>query len=185
MGCDNSEKLLLLAYGELEAPLVDPLRAHLASCSACAAELDELRLGLTALSRLPELQPAPAVEHKIYGATAGRLHRYRLIRPNFVRRYRSALAVAAALAVVFGWSIITDMLRPSPDAAALRQMWTATTANVIDSGAMTDDLADLNSSDAWTQTGHQIVTGLRQSDLTGELLDLRDGVSQLEDDLGG
>jgi anti-sigma factor RsiW len=185
MGCENSEKLLLLAAGELEAPQVAALRGHLASCAACAAELEELRSGLDVLSRLSELQPAPAVEQKVYAATAGRLRRYRLIRPNFVRRYRSALAVAAALAVVFGWSIIADVLRAGPDAGALRQMWTASTANVIDSGAMTDDLAALNAGDAWAQAGHQVLSGINKADLTGELLDLRDGVGQLEEDVGG
>jgi hypothetical protein len=147
--------------------------------------LEELRGGLAALSRLPELQPAPAVARLVYGVTAGRLHRYRLIRPNFVRRYNFALAVAAALAVVFGWSIIADVLRPGLDAAALRQIWTAPAANVIDSGVMTDDLADLNAGDAWTQAGRQVFSGLNRADLTGELLDLRDGVSQLEDEVGG
>ncbi len=185
MGCENSENLLLLAAGELESPQAAALRAHLAACPACAAELEELRSGLAALSRLSELRPAPAVERKIYAATAGRLHRYRLIRPNFVRRYRSALAVAAALAVVFGWSIMADLLRPGPDAAALRQMWTATTANVIDSGVMSDELADLNAGDAWSQAGHQVFSGINKADLTGELLDLRDGVGQIEDELGG
>jgi anti-sigma factor RsiW len=185
MGCDNSEKLLLLTCGELEEAQTAALRGHLASCGACTAELEELRGGLAALSRLPELQPGAGVERQVYGATAGRLHRYRLIRPNFVHRYRSALAVAAALTVVFGWGIVADVLRPTPDAAALRQMWTATTANVIDSNAMAADLADLNAGDAWAQAGRQIVSGLKQTDLTGELLDLRDGVSQLEDEVGG
>jgi len=185
MGCENSEKLLLLAAGELEAPQAAALRVHLSICPACAVELEELRGSLAELSRLPELQPSPAVERRVLDAAAGRLHRYRLIRPNFVRRYRSALAVAAALAVVFGWSIIADVLRPATDAAALRQMWTASTANVIDSNAMTDDLAALNAGDAWAQADHRVLSGINKVDLTGELLDLRDGVGQLEDDVGG
>ena len=172
MGCDNQEKLLLLACGELEGPQARALGEHLAVCAGCVAEMEELRGGLAALSRLPQWQPAAAVQRQVQEATAGRLRRYRLIRPNFVRRYRFALATAAALAAVFGWSIVADLIGPTPDAAALRQLWNEPTVNVIDSSTMTDDLADLNAGDAWTQAGHQIVSGLNKTDLTGELLDL-------------
>jgi len=157
--CDR-EQLLLLAVGELDAPAAAALEAHLASCRRCAEELEHLREALAQVGRLPEAEPSgEAVERIRTVAEEVLARRRRRLRPSFAHRYRYALAAAAMLAAIIGWSIIQDMVREpaTGDASSkvvregLEDQWRETMDDVTDSTVLMDDLDALEEGDPWTK----------------------------------
>ena len=156
--CDR-EQLLLLAADELDAQAAAAMKAHLASCPRCAEELEHLREGLALVARLPDAEPSGAAVERIRTAAAKALAgRRRLRRPSFVYRYRYALAAAAMLMAVIGWSIIQDMTGEPVTSRATRvadqtleEKWLETMSEVTDSTALMDDLDALQENDPWAK----------------------------------
>lgn len=154
--CDR-EQLLLLAARELDAPAVATLEAHLASCRRCAEELEQLREALALVGRLPEAEPSgEAVERIRTAAEEALARRRRNLRPSFAQRYRYALAAAAMLVAIIGWSIVQEIVgRPGGDVVVdqwvLEDQWRETMDDVTDSTVLMDDLDALEESDPWTK----------------------------------
>ncbi|NIA22178.1 MAG: hypothetical protein GWP05_09500 [Anaerolineaceae bacterium] len=185
--CDR-EQLLLLAAGELDAPATAALEAHLASCRRCAEELEQLRETLALVGRLPEAEPSGVAVERIRTAAAKALARRRRGRPglgpSFAHRYRYALAAAAMLAAIIGWSIVQEMVgRPGSNDVAvvdrweLEDQWRETMDDVADSTVLMDDLDALQESDPWTK-----VAGAVDTDLGDQLQQTLDYLELIEED---
>jgi anti-sigma factor RsiW len=68
MTCDRiRESFADYLAGDLDERTLREVRAHLAGCSPCRSELEELSAIWTKLGVLPQEQPGPAVREKFYG----------------------------------------------------------------------------------------------------------------------
>jgi anti-sigma factor RsiW len=68
MTCDRiRENFADYLAGDLDEKTLREVRAHLAGCSPCRSELEELSAIWTKLGVLPQEQPGPAVREKFYG----------------------------------------------------------------------------------------------------------------------
>ena len=178
--CDH-EKLLLLAAGELDYAQVAPVERHVAGCAACADELARLRDGLAALDRLPPLEPSGRAVEAIRAtgrqALAQRIVR-RTARPHILYRYRFAVAAAAMLAVVFGWSL----LQPGrPTGATVAELdWNHADRQVSEGSNLAEDLAEFQQSDPWTHAANTLIADLGRADVNGELLEIDENLDLLE-----
>lgn len=173
----NQEQLLLLAANELPEAERIAAEAHVARCDACRRELDGLRQGLGLLNGLPPMEPSGEALRRARDVGRRKIGRYRFISANFVQRYRYAWATAAMLTLLFCWAVANDLSGPSP--AQLRELWQQSAVQVIESGALADNLADVHAADAWSQAAGVVVADMSRFDPTSELYDLREGVDVL------
>jgi len=183
--CDR-EQLLLLAADELDAEAAAAMKAHLARCPQCAAELQQLREGLALVQRLPDAEPSGAAVERIRTAATKALARRRRRRgPSFVYRYRYALAAAAMLVAVIGWSIIQDITRepvtgraPTVTDQKLEDKWLETMGEVTESTVLMDDLDALQENDPWTKVASAV-----DSDTGDQFQEILDYLDMIEAEL--
>lgn len=91
----REEDLLLFYYGELDPTTQSCLAEHLATCSTCRDQLQQLSCFLDSLPR-PELEISAAEINRFATRVAARADAGRLYRPSFPV-WGGALAAAAAL----------------------------------------------------------------------------------------
>lgn len=180
----NTDNLLLLACGELDAERAASVRDHVAACPACAAELSALERDMAALDALPELEPPAEVTERIRAAGREATERRRLIRPWFRHRAAAtALAAAAVVALVIGASIFVggpEDAAPA-DAAQLAALWSDPAAEILDSGMMVEELADANQADPWAEAVELALAARAEpARMESDLLELQDGLDLLE-----
>jgi hypothetical protein len=100
------EDLEACALGELGAPRLAEVEAHVAACAECARELAWLRAERTLLSRRPSVPTA-----HLWPAVAARLQHPRR-RPRWAWRIAVASGIGAAAAA----ALLVAMMRPRPPA---------------------------------------------------------------------
>jgi hypothetical protein len=116
MNCDECrDKLVNLAYGELEASQASAVEAHLSQCPACRAELEKLRFARAALAhgRAGEPRTPPAI------AATPRRARLRRYIPVGVGAAAAAVLVATLLVLLAGPG--TPLLQARPSVEILRK----------------------------------------------------------------
>ncbi len=123
MDCDRTQQhLSAWLDGELPAESAAEVRAHLAACTACRSELEELRATVALVSRLP-LQPAPADLAEGIERAIARSDRPPASQPAAARSRRGprpqvlALAASILLAVGIGALVWIEVVRPGPPLA--------------------------------------------------------------------
>jgi anti-sigma factor RsiW len=182
----NGEQLLLYAAGELEAARAAELQRHLATCPACAAELGRLRQALGWLDGLPPLEPSGEALARILAAGRQALLRRRpAARPTVYRLRLAALAAAAVLALVVGWSLLWQRSPQGLTAGQFDELWNRTAGEIADTGNMAEDLAEQHAADPWTRATDSLVADLSRTDVAGQLLELDENLDVLEGFDGG
>ncbi len=127
---DREESLVLFHYGELASFDVEPLRAHLQSCAACAAYLKDLAAVLP-LTVAP-IEPSPsfwsdydrALRGKIDAALEHRTWAEKLadfLQPRWVPAFAAAAVLALGLTFTLGGGLWTTE-EPAREEAALLEL---------------------------------------------------------------
>jgi anti-sigma factor RsiW len=173
----NRDQLLLLAAGELAPDRAAELERHVEACDACATELARLRENLALLDSLAPMEPSGDAVDRIGSAGRDAVLRRRTLRPTFRHRYRYALAVAAAVMAVLGWSLLQS---PGLSDAQLDRLWQQPVAQVADEGAAVLDMADQVTSDPWALSADQVLAQIDESEVRNDLLELEESLEQLK-----
>ena len=134
MRCDRARELLSAALdGELAPAETASLEAHLAACSACAAERERLGAVRAAFRALPPAVPprdlADAVMARIRAGEAAEPGRPAALPPPLAPRWPASARLAAALALVTAGLAAAWLARaPEAPAAAAAPLPAATAA---------------------------------------------------------
>jgi anti-sigma factor RsiW len=128
------DALSALVDGELDAPGAADVRAHVADCAACAAELAQIRGARLALRRLPAVEPPPGfLESFRPGSNVVplRSRRRRVVGANVAAAAAAAVAAIALLGAPPG-AEVSAAVAAEPQGAADRH---DATVSAISAGA--------------------------------------------------
>lgn len=125
--CNQAREYLLdLAEGQNNAP--PEVRAHLASCAGCAAEMQSLKATMSLLDEWKAPEPSPYFDSKL--AVRLREERAAAAQPRGVMawlgvRWQQAAAFAAAVVMAFGigwYQLKPDVSTPPAQSAAVADL---------------------------------------------------------------